>query len=63
MCSVYLCEFAPALIVDGKNVAEDSSWNTPQPRAVIGQSDRLESMMVVVEGRMTDYMVANKRIP
>ncbi len=48
------CEFGPALIVDGKNVAEDSSWNTPQPRAVIGQSDRLESMMVVIEGRMTD---------
>lgn len=48
------CEFGPALIVDGKNVAGDSSWNTPQPRAVIGQSDRLETMMVVIEGRLTD---------
>ena len=48
------CEFGPALIVDGKNVAGDGGWNTPQPRAVIGQSDRLESMMVVIEGRMTD---------
>lgn len=50
------CEFGPALIVDGKNVAESSSWNTPQPRAVIGQSDRLETMMVVIEGRLTDSM-------
>lgn len=50
------CEFGPALIVDGENVAESSSWNTPQPRAVIGQSDRLETMMVVIEGRLTDSM-------
>ena len=50
------CEFGPAVIVDGKNVAESSSWNTPQPRAVIGQSDRLETMMVVIEGRLTDSM-------
>ena len=50
------CEFGPALIVDGKNVTEGSSWNTPQPRAVIGQSDRLETMMVVIEGRLTDSM-------
>ena len=48
------CEFGPALIVDGKNVAGGSSWNTLQPRAVIGQSDRLETMMVVIEGRLTD---------
>ena len=48
------CEFGPAMIVDGKNVAGDNSWNTPQPRAVIGQSDRLETMMVVMEGRLTD---------
>lgn len=50
------CEFGPAVIVDGKNVAESSSWNTPHPRAVIGQSDRLETMMVVIEGRLTDSM-------
>ena len=50
------CEFGPAVIVDGKNVAESSSWNSPQPRAVIGQSDRLETMMVVIEGRLTDSM-------
>ncbi len=48
------CEFGPALIVDGENVAGGSSWNTPQPRAVIGQSDRLETMMMVIEGRLTD---------
>ena len=48
------CEFGPALIVDGKNVAEGNSWTGLQPRAVIGQSDRLETMMVVIEGRLTD---------
>ena len=50
------CEFGPALIVDGENVSEGSTWNSPQPRAVIGQSDRLETMMVVIEGRLTDSM-------
>ena len=47
------CEFRPALIVDGENVA-DSTWNSPNPRAALGQSDRLETMMLVVEGRLLD---------
>ena len=41
------CEFSPALIVDGENVAGNSTWNSPNPRAVLGQSvkavaDKLE---------------------
>ena len=48
------CEFRPALIVDGENVAANSTWNSPNPRAVLGQSSKLETMMVVVEGRLLD---------
>ena len=48
------CEFSPALIVDGENVAGNSTWNSPNPRAVLGQSAKLETMMVVVEGRLLD---------
>ena len=48
------CEFRPALIVDGENVAGNSTWNSPNPRAVLGQSAKLETMMVVVEGRLLD---------
>ena len=50
------CEFRPALIVDGENVAGNSTWNSPNPRAVLGQSDRLETMMIVVEGRLLDSL-------
>ena len=50
------CEFRPALIVDGENVAGNSTWNSPNPRAVLGQSDRLETMMLVVEGRLLDSL-------
>ena len=50
------CEFSPALIVDGENVAGNSTWNSPNPRAVLGQSDRLETMMIVVEGRLLDSL-------
>lgn len=46
------CEFMPAVIVDGEIM--DSDWNSPNPRAVLGQSDRLETMMVVTEGRLPD---------
>ena len=48
------CEFRPALIVDGENLSRNSTWTSPNPRAVLGQSDRLETMMVVVEGRLLD---------
>lgn len=48
------CEFHPALIIDGENLAGSSTWTSPNPRAVLGQSSRLETMMVVVEGRLLD---------
>ena len=48
------CEFHPALIVDGVDLSAQSTWTGPQPRAVLGQSDRLETMMVIVEGRLAD---------
>lgn len=46
-------EFQPAVIVDGE-VIRDTGWNGISPRALIGQSDRLETMMLVMEGRFTD---------
>lgn len=48
-------EFRPALIVDGKiTVDESCGWTSPNPRTVLGQSSKMETMMVVVEGRFTD---------
>jgi len=47
-------EFTPALIVDGKIlVDENCGWNAINPRACIGQSNRGEIMMLVIEGRLT----------
>lgn len=46
-------EFMPAAIIDGEIVV-DEAWNGIQPRALIGQSNRLETMMLVVEGRLPD---------
>lgn len=48
------CEFHPALVVDGVDLSAQSTWTGPQPRAVLGQSDRLETIMVIVEGRLAD---------
>ena len=49
------CEFKPALIIDGQIlVDENCGWTSPSPRTAIGQSARLETMMVVIEGRMLD---------
>lgn len=48
-------EFTPALIVDGKIVVDDScGWTGPNPRSVLGQTNKLETMMVIVEGRYAD---------
>lgn len=44
-------EFHPALIVDGETVVDDS-WTGLQPRVAIGQSDRYEILMLVIEGRI-----------
>jgi exopolysaccharide biosynthesis protein len=43
-------EFQPAMIIDGKKVV-DSYWTGTQPRACIGQSDKYEILMLVIEGR------------
>lgn len=47
------CEFMPAVIVDGM-VIRDTEWNGVQPRAILGQTNRLETVMAVAEGRLTD---------
>ncbi len=46
-------EFQPALIIDG-NIMVDSNcgWTGIQPRACIGQSDKYEILMLVIEGRL-----------
>ena len=43
-------EFQPALIVDGQ-VLVDGYWTGTNPRTVIGQSDKYEILMMVIEGR------------
>ncbi len=53
-------EFSPALIIDGEVVVDENcGWTSMQPRACIGQSDRGEILMLVVEGRMIDSMGAD----
>lgn len=48
-------EFHPALIVDGEVIVDEScGWTSPNPRTVLGQSSKMETMMVVVEGRFLD---------
>lgn len=46
-------EMQPALIVDGKVVVDSNNlYNGQAPRAVLGQTSKQETMMVVTEGRM-----------
>lgn len=46
-------EFSPALIIDGElMVGGFYDWNGINPRAAIGQSERGEILMLVIEGRM-----------
>lgn len=46
-------EFSPALIIDGElMVGGFFDWNGINPRAAIGQSERGEILMLVIEGRM-----------
>ncbi len=46
-------EFQPALIIDGTVVVDSNcGWTGIQPRACIGQSDKYEVLMLVIEGRM-----------
>lgn len=45
-------EFTPALIIDGQTVVDEYDfWNGINPRACIGQSDKGEILMMVIEGR------------
>ena len=46
-------EFWPALVVDGEPAVENyEAFNGIQPRACIGQSEKKEILMLVIEGRM-----------
>lgn len=46
-------EFEPALVIDGEPaVGGFYDWNSNNPRACIGQSDRGEILMLVIEGRL-----------
>ncbi len=46
-------EFAPALIVDGESLIDQlSGYTSINPRACIGQSDKGELLMLVIEGRL-----------
>ena len=49
-------EWHPAMIVDGKDVV-GYGWDGLQPRACIGQSDKYEILMLVVEGRQISRSV------
>lgn len=47
-------EFKPALIVDGNIVVDETcGWTAVNPRACLGQSARLEILMLAIEGRQT----------
>lgn len=49
------CEFGPALIIDGTVCVDNNSgWTSQNPRAILGQNDHYEAMMLVVEGRFLD---------
>lgn len=46
-------EFGPALICDGEVLIDQfSAYSSIQPRACIGQSEREEILMIVIEGRL-----------
>lgn len=48
-------EFTPALIIDGDVVVDETTfWNAPNPRTCIGQTNYLETVLVVMEGRYAD---------
>jgi len=46
-------EFQPALIIDGKIVVDaNCGWTGLHPRSCLGQSDKYEFLLLVIEGRM-----------
>lgn len=48
-------EFTPALVVDGE-ILPTPGWDSLNPRTVIGQSDKGEILMMVIEGRLIDSL-------
>jgi len=49
-------EFTPALIVDSKVLVDaNCGWTAVNPRACIGQSEKGEVLMLVIEGRLIGY--------
>ena len=48
-------EFTPAIIVDGERL-NTWGWDSLNPRAVIGQSDKGGILMLVIEGRLLDSL-------
>ncbi len=50
-------EFWPALIIDGKNaLGADNIFTEMNPRACLGQSDKEELLLLVIEGRMASSL-------
>lgn len=46
------CEFTPALIIDGEFAMNGwYDWNANNPRACLGQSEKGEMLMLLIEGR------------
>mgnify|MGYP000453014136 CR=1 FL=1 len=57
-------EFWPALVVDGEPAVENyEAFNGIQPRACIGQSEKKEILMLVIEGRMRPAPTAQRSRP
>ena len=48
-------EFTPALIIDGETLPTPG-WDSLNPRTIIGQSDKGEILMMVIEGRLIDSL-------
>ena len=44
------------VLIDYDGTIMDTTWNGLEPRAVLGQSEKLETMMVIVEGRYADSL-------
>ncbi len=57
-------EFTPALMVDGKIVVDDRcGWTAMNPRACLGQTDKLEMLLLVVEGRLPTISLGVSVVP
>lgn len=50
-------QFSPALVIDGKQLISGSSGWGLQPRSVIGQTEKGQVLMAVVDGRQPGYSI------